>query len=295
VEEAPAPFLDPDVREQIHQAAVTAATSVGYYNAGTAEFLVSGREFYFLEINTRIQVEHPITEIVTGTDLVQLQLKVAMGEKLPMQQRDITFRGHAIELRINAEDVFEGFRPALGTITEWRRPEVKDVREDFGYRVGDTIPPFYDSLISKVIVQGESRAAALFNAFQFLKGYSVEGVPTTIPFHAWILANVDFQTTGIDIGYVERTFTADGARQALALLQTDTMHREGQGGETYAERVEVLGKSGERILVDVVHERGGTFVAIPLEGESTRREQSFWCRSNTRAAALSGVERLVRG
>ena len=295
VEEAPAPFLDPDVREQIHQAAVTAATSVGYYNAGTAEFLVSGREFYFLEINTRIQVEHPITEIVTGVDLVQLQLKVAMGEKLPMQQKEIAFVGHAIELRINAEDVFEGFRPSLGTITEWKRAEVKEVREDCGYRVGDTIPPFYDSLISKVIVKGESRSAALFNAFQFLKSYSVVGVPTTAPFHAWILANADFQTTGIDIGYVERTFTAEGARQALALLQTDTMHREGQGGETYAERVEVLGKNGERILVEVVHERGGTFVAIPLEGESTRREQSFWCRSNTRAAALSGVERLVRG
>jgi acetyl-CoA carboxylase biotin carboxylase subunit len=295
VEEAPAPFLDSDVRERIHQAAVTAAKSVGYYNAGTAEFLVSGREFYFLEINTRIQVEHPITEIVTGTDLVQLQLKVAMGEKLPMQQKEIAFTGHAIELRINAEDVFEGFRPALGTITTWKRVDTKDVREDFGYRVGDTIPPYYDSLISKVIVKGESRAAALFNAFQFLKNYSIEGVPTTLPFHVWILANADFQTTGIDIGYVERTFTADGAREALTLLQTDTMHREGQGGEAFAERIEVLGKNDERIFVDLVHERGGTFVAIPLEGESKRRQQSLWCRSNTRAAALSGVERLVRG
>ena len=295
VEEAPAPFLDPDVRERIHQAAVTAAESVGYYNAGTAEFLVSGRDFYFLEINTRIQVEHPITEIVTGTDLVQLQLKVAMGEKLPMQQRDISFIGHAIELRINAEDVFEGFRPALGTITAWNRTDAHEVREDFGYRIGDTIPPFYDSLISKVIVRGDSRAAALFNAFQFLKSYSIEGVPTTTPFHAWILANADFQTTGIDIGYVERTFTADGAREALALLQTDTVHRDGQGSEAFAERVEVLGGKGERIMVDLVHERGGTFVAIPLEGENKRREQRLWCRSNTRAAALSGVERLVRG
>ena len=111
----------------------------------------------------------------------------------------------------------------------------------------------------------------------------------------WILANADFQTTGIDIGYVERTFTADGAREALTLLQTDPMHRAGQDGEAFAERVEVLGKNDERIFVELVHERGGTFVAIPLEGESTRREQSLWCRSNTRAAALSGVERLVRG
>ena len=120
-------------------------------------------------------------------------------------------------------------------------------------------------------------------------------VPSTIPFHAWILANADFQTTGIDIGYVERTFTADGAHEAMALLQTDTMHREGEGADPYVEKVEVLGKKGERVFVEVVHERGGTFVAIPLEGESKRREQSLWCRSNTRAAALSGVERLVRG
>ena len=295
VEEAPAPFLDDDVRERIHQAAVTAAKTVGYYNAGTAEFLVSGRDFYFLEINTRIQVEHPITEIVTGTDLVHLQLRVAMGEQLPMRQSDISFTGHAIELRINAEDVFEGFRPALGTITEWNRGTSQFVREDYGYRVGDSIPPFYDSLVSKVIVKGESRAAALFNAFHYLKSYSVVGLPTTTPFHAWILANVDFQTTGIDIGYVERTFTADGAREALALLETDTAHREGEGSANYTEIVEVVGAQGARTKAELVHEPGGTFLAIPLEGESARREQSLWCRSNSRADALAGVESALRG
>lgn len=294
VEEAPAPFLDPDIREQIHAAAVTAAKSVGYYNAGTAEFLVSGREFYFLEINTRIQVEHPITEIVTGTDLVQLQIRVAMGERLPLKQNEITFTGHAIELRINAEDVFEGFRPALGTISEWRRGEMEEVREDCGYRVGDTIPPFYDSLVSKVIVRGESRAAALFNAFQFLKTYSIHGVPTTIPFHAWILANADFQTTGIDIGYVERTFTADGATHALSLLATDTEHSSSSGSSPFTERVEVVGANGVRTRVELIHERGGTFLAIPLKGEAERLEQSQWCRSNTRAAALSAIERQLQ-
>jgi acetyl/propionyl-CoA carboxylase alpha subunit len=294
VEEAPAPFLDEDVRERIHQAAVTAAKTVGYSNAGTAEFLVSGRDFYFLEINTRIQVEHPITEIVTGTDLVHLQLRVAMGEQLPMRQSDISFTGHAIELRINAEDVFEGFRPALGTIEQWNRGASEFVREDYGYRVGDSIPPFYDSLISKVIVKGESRAAALFNAFQYLKSYSVVGLPTTIPFHAWILANSDFQTTGIDIGYVERTFTADGAREVLALLETDTEHREGQGGTNYTEVVEVVGPQGARTKVELVHEPGGTFVAIPLEGESARRDKALWRRSNSKASALAGVEGALR-
>lgn len=293
VEEAPAPFLDPDVREKIHQAAVTAASSVGYYNAGTAEFLVSGRDFYFLEINTRIQVEHPITEIVTGVDLVQLQLRVAMGEKLPVTQKEIAFKGHAIELRINAEDVFEGFRPALGTITAWARGESSAVREDCGYRIGDSIPPFYDSLVSKVIVRGDSRAEALFNAFQYLKTYSIDGVPTTTPFHAWILANADFQTNGIDIGYVERTFTASEARQALALLQTDTAHIEPQGDEARVERVEVVGARGERARVEIVHERGGTFLAIPLTGDGARSEEGRWRRSNSRAAALGAVETLV--
>ena len=294
VEEAPAPFLDDDVRERIHQAAVTAAKTVGYYNAGTAEFLVSGRDFYFLEINTRIQVEHPVTEIVTGTDLVQLQLRVAMGERLPMRQSDISFVGHAIELRINAEDVFEGFRPALGTITEWHRGDASSVREDYGYRVGDAVPPFYDSLVSKVIVHGESRQAALFNAFQYLKSYSIAGIPTTIPFHVWILANADFQTTGIDIGYVERTFTADGAQAGLALLETDTAHRVPHLDGDYIEQVEVVGCNGQRIKVEVVHEKGGTFLAIPLKGESTRGARSLWCRSNSRAAALADVESGLR-
>ncbi|MEY4668065.1 MAG: acetyl-CoA carboxylase biotin carboxylase subunit [Pseudomonadota bacterium] len=294
VEEAPAPFLDEDVRERIHNAAVTAAKTVGYYNAGTAEFLVSGRDFYFLEINTRIQVEHPITEIVTETDLVHLQLRVAMGEKLPMRQSDISFTGHAIELRINAEDVCEGFRPALGTISEWRRQESPYVREDYGYREGDTIPPFYDSLVSKVIVRGESRQAALYNAFQYLKGYSIGGLPTTIPFHAWILANADFQTAGIDIGYVERTFTAGGAREALSLLQTDTAHREPQGADNYVESVEVVGRQGERTKVELVHEPGGTFLAIPLKAGRERCEQTSWCRSNSRVSALEGVENALK-
>ena len=295
VEEAPAPFLDPDVREKIHNAAVTAAASVGYYNAGTAEFLVSGRDFYFLEINTRIQVEHPITEIVTGVDLVQLQIRVAMGEAIPFTQEEISFTGNAIELRINAEDVFEGFRPALGTITEWTRGDLREVREDCGYRVGDTIPPFYDSLISKVIVRGESRASALFNAFQFLKTYTITGLPTTIPFHAWILSNSDFQTNGIDIGYVEREFNATEARQALSLLQTDTSHTELSESAQHVEKIEVLGARGERVLVEVVHERGGTFLAIPLKGGATRADSSQWRRSNSRAAALSAVEKLIQG
>jgi acetyl-CoA carboxylase biotin carboxylase subunit len=293
LEEAPAPFLDPETRERIHQAAVAAAKSVGYYNAGTAEFLVKGREFYFLEINTRIQVEHPVTEAVTGVDLVQLQLKVAMGDKLPLSQEQIQFSGHAIELRINAEDVAEGFRPAIGTITEWQRPHGSDVREDSGYRVGDTIPPFYDSLISKVIVYAPTRQEAIYKTFQFLKGYHINGVPTTIPFHAWILANPDFQGDGIDIGYVERYFTKAGAAAAVALLACDPLHRgPTPSGELYREVVregEISSGSlptGAQSVV-ITHEAGGTFLSVPLAADGTPLEQSLWRRSNTRRGVLA--------
>jgi acetyl/propionyl-CoA carboxylase alpha subunit len=291
LEEAPAPFLDAETREKIHQAAVAAAQSVGYYNAGTAEFLVSGREFYFLEINTRIQVEHPITECITGVDLVALQLKVAMGEPLPMKQSEIRFSGHAIELRINAEDVMEGFRPAIGTITDWRRPSVEPqgTREDYGYRVGDSIPPFYDSLISKVIIHAASRAEALYTTFTYLRDYWVEGVPTTVPFHAWIVSNEAFQTTGIDIGYVERTFNRDEAEKALALLRRDPEHHSpSDSGELFSEVITDGAElpSGATSL-KLTHEPGGTFLAVPLDTSGKPLSQQFWRRSNTRAGALS--------
>lgn len=279
LEEGPAPFLDPETREKIHAAAIRAAQSVGYYNAGTAEFLVRGREFYFLEINTRIQVEHPVTEMITGVDLVQLQLRIAMGEELPMRQEQITFNGHAVELRINAEDVMEGFRPAIGTIEGWHRESQIEVREECGYRSGDTISPYYDSLMSKVIAHGTSRAEALYKAFQFLKGYRVSGVPTTIPFHAWILANRDFQEQGIDIGYVERTFKKEDAERALALLAIDPSHRGAGFTETIA------GSDGAAALL-LTHEEGGTFLAQPLTKEGECSDSSTWQRSTSRQVII---------
>ena len=301
LEEAPAPFLDSETRERIHNAAVLAAKSVGYYNAGTAEFLVKGRDFYFLEINTRIQVEHPVTEAVTGVDLVQLQLKVAMGERLPLLQDQIKFLGHAIELRINAEDVTEGFRPAIGTITEVKRPDAipggianaTTIREDCGYRVGDSIPPFYDSLISKVILHAPTRQEAIYNLFQFLKGYRISGVPTTIPFHAWILANPDFQGDGIDIGYVERHFIKDSAARALALITADPKHQSAAGSSKPHSEVLPASEYAESKLpanaksVLITHEPGGTFLAVPLDAAGNPLERSLWRRSNTRRGALA--------
>jgi acetyl/propionyl-CoA carboxylase alpha subunit len=298
VEEAPAPFLDPETREQIHQAALAAAHSVGYYNAGTAEFLVKGREFYFMEINTRIQVEHPVTEVVTGIDLVQLQLKVAMGEKLPCSQEEVQSKGHALELRINAEDVYEGFRPALGKISSWHRPtdgaSTAGIREDYGFVPGDEVTPFYDSLLSKVIAYGSSRQEALYRAFNYLRNYTIGGIPTTIPFHVWILSNPQFQGPGIDIGYVERTFTAEGAREALSLLEIDPQHKNGAhcGGSEPIERQYVTAPTGDRRAVDLVHENGGTFLAIPLDTHGAPHPRSDWKRSLSREDALKSVSQL---
>lgn len=293
LEEAPAPFLDPETRERIHAAAVAAAKSVGYYNAGTAEFLVKGGEFYFLEINTRIQVEHPITEAVTGIDLVQLQIKVAMGEPLPVAQQDITFSGHAIELRINAEDVTENFRPAIGQISDWHRPQTPLLREDCGYRSGDSVSPFYDSLISKVIVHAPTRSQAIFHCFQILKDYKVSGVPTTIPFHGWILANPDFQETGIDIGYVERYFNKQSALDAESLLIKDPQHKDSGNHQSnsFQEILTPLELEPGRLpdgaaSLEVTHEVGGTFLAVPLDINGARLSRSLWRRSNTRRGVL---------
>lgn len=290
LEEAPAPFLSPKTRERIHEAAVTAAKSVGYYNAGTAEFLVEGEEFFFLEINTRIQVEHPITEMITGTDLVQLQLRVAMGEPLPMKQGDIVFSGHAIELRINAEDPRENFRPSLGTITAWSRPQSIQFREDCGYRIGDSIPPFYDSLIGKVIVHAPTRADALFQAFQVLKHYRIDDVPTTTPFHAWILACRDFQENGIDIGYVERNFSADEADRANALLYLDPEHTAPEMSSSPSEEVvtEVEELPVEAVSLKIIHEPGGTFLGVPLDQNGRPLSTTLWRRSNNRTLLLKG-------
>ena len=290
LEEAPAPFLSDETREKIHQAAVAAAQSVGYYNAGTAEFLVQGEEFFFLEINTRIQVEHPATEMITGVDLVKLQLHVAMGEALPIKQENVVFSGHSIELRINAEDTREGFRPSLGTITAWSRPEKIPMREECGYRVGDSIPPFYDSLISKVLVHAPTRRDALFQAFQIVKQYAIEGVPTTIPFHAWILANRDFQQNGIDIGYVERHFTLEEVERAEALLFVDPAHQSATmysaPSEELVEDVATLPHSAVRLKI--VHEPGGTFLGVPLDQSGNPLDTSTWRRSNVRDALLHG-------
>jgi acetyl-CoA carboxylase biotin carboxylase subunit len=206
VEETPAPILKDAVRQQLLQAAVRGAAALGYTSAGTLEFLVSGDEFYFLEVNTRVQVEHPITEMVTGIDIVKEQINIACGKPLSFKQADVQSRGHAIEFRINAEDPFKNFMPSPGTISAYSEPRLPWLRIDSSCYAGYQILPFYDSLLAKLIVWGRTRDEAIARALIALRDYQIEGVSTTIPFHLAILQDETFRAGEVDTKYVEAIF-----------------------------------------------------------------------------------------
>ncbi|HEV8679340.1 MAG TPA: acetyl/propionyl/methylcrotonyl-CoA carboxylase subunit alpha [Stellaceae bacterium] len=204
VEEAPAPGLDPAPREFIGEAAVAAATAVGYIGAGTVEFIVEGEAFYFMEMNTRLQVEHPVTEAVTGIDLVEWQLRVAAGEKLPRGQREIALDGHAIEVRLYAENPARGFLPATGTLDGLALPGGPGVRVESGVRPGDRVTPFYDPMIAKIIAWGEDRDAACTRLGRALADSAVVGVATNLGFLSRIVADPEFMAGPVDTGFVAR-------------------------------------------------------------------------------------------
>ena len=205
LEESPSPALNPDIRQRMGEAAIAAARSIGYEGAGTVEFLLDTHgDFYFMEMNTRIQVEHPVTEVVTGTDLIAEQLRIAAGEPLKLRQEDIQLRGHAIECRINAEDPSQGFRPSPGTISGWLPPGGPGVRFDSHVYTGYEIPPFYDSLIGKLIVWAEDRPACLRRLRRALSECAVTGVPTTIEFHLALLDRPEFQRGDVHTKFVEQ-------------------------------------------------------------------------------------------
>ena len=207
LEEAPAPGLDPDVRTAMCEAAAALARETGYVGAGTVEFLLDpSGEFFFIEMNTRIQVEHPITELVTGLDLVALQLRVADGEPLPMTQDEIVCRGAALEFRVNAEDPADDFLPSPGEVTGLELPGGPGVRVDTALAAGDVIPPFYDSMVAKLCVWAPDRVAALARGRRALAEYRVEGVPTTIPLHQRLLEDPTVIAGDYDITFLE-TFT----------------------------------------------------------------------------------------
>ncbi len=205
LEECPSPIVDDKLRKKMGAAAVTAAKECGYYNAGTIEFLVDeNRDFYFMEMNTRIQVEHPITEEVTGFDLVKAQIEIADGKPLEVKQEDIKIRGHAIECRINAENPDKGFRPSPGTITALYMPGGPGIRIDGAVYQGYTITPYYDSMISKLIAHGSDREDAINKMRWALSEFIVEGVDTNIDFQLEIIRNADFKAGKYDIGFLGR-------------------------------------------------------------------------------------------
>ncbi len=213
VEESPAATVPLDVRNQLGEAAVRLAKAVGYVNAGTCEFLVDAdNKFYFIEVNARIQVEHPVTEMVTGIDLVKQQIRIASGEKLPFEQKEIRTRGHAIEVRINSEDPDNDFRPSPGKITGLKIPGGPGVRWDSHIQVGYSVPPHYDSLVGKLIVHGSDRAEALAKMRRSLDELAIEGISTTISLHRRIFRNRDFIEGRVDTTWVERVLMQETNR-----------------------------------------------------------------------------------
>ena len=216
VEECPSPLVDAEMRRKMGEAAVKAAQAAGYYNAGTVEFLAdSQKNFYFLEMNTRLQVEHPVTEMVTGLDLVKLQIRIAAEEKLPFSQSDITFRGAAIECRVYAEDPDNGFFPSPGLIRSLETPSGPGVRDDSGVYAGWTVPTEYDPLISKLVAWGSNREEAIARMKRALAEYYVEGIKTNLALFREILDYPEFVAGDLDTGILDRMFAARKSSTAL--------------------------------------------------------------------------------
>jgi acetyl-CoA carboxylase biotin carboxylase subunit len=229
IEEAPSPAVDPALRARLGEAAVRIARAAGYVNAGTAEFLLDrAGNFYFLEMNARLQVEHPVTELVTGVDLVRRQLRIAAGEPLDLEQADVAWRGWAIECRINAEDPFAGWLPSPGRITAWRPPAGPWVRDDSGVYPGFTVPRFYDTLLAKLIVWGEDRPAALARLARALAEYRVAGVRTTIPVLRRVIEHEEFRAGRLSTAFLDRwlsTLAASDARHRTIAVMAAVLDR----------------------------------------------------------------------
>ncbi len=207
VEEAPSSIVTPEIRAAMGDAAINVAKSCGYYNAGTVEFIMDDQlNFYFLEMNTRLQVEHPVTEEITGLDLVKLQIKVAEGEKLPFRQDQLSIQGHAIEIRVYAEDPANNFLPDIGTLNTYKRPQGHGIRVDDGFEQGMDIPFYYDPMIAKLICRAESREAAIQKMIRAIDEYEITGLETTLGFCRFVMEHPAFSSGNFDTRFVENYF-----------------------------------------------------------------------------------------
>lgn len=207
VEEAPSAVLTPELRKAMGEAAVNVARSCDYYGAGTVEFILDEKlNFYFLEMNTRLQVEHPVTEMVTGIDLVKLQIRIAEGEKLPIAQNDLRLHGHAIEVRVYAEDPANNFLPDIGTLKTYQRPQGNGIRVDDGFEQGMSIPFYYDPMIAKLICHAETRELAMDKMIRAIEEYEITGVETTLGFCKYVMQHEAFRSGNFDTKFVEKYF-----------------------------------------------------------------------------------------
>ena len=210
VEESPSSVLTPELRKKMGEAAVMVAKSCNYTSTGTVEFLMDDQlNFYFLEMNTRLQVEHPVTEMITGIDLVEEQIKIARGEKLSFTQEDIAINGHALELRVYAEDPLNNFMPSVGTLTRYEKPTGEGIRVDDGYEEGMTIPIYYDPMIAKLATHGKDRTDALQKMLAAIKEYKIEGVATTLPFGSFVFEHDAFISGKFDTHFVKNYYTPE--------------------------------------------------------------------------------------
>ena len=262
IEEAPAPGLHDGLRQAIADAAVAISRKVGYQGAGTCEFLVEGDDFRFLEMNTRLQVEHPVTEMVSGVDLVAWQLRLAAGEELSLGPDDVRPRGHAIEVRVNAEDVTQGFLPSTGRIVDWRTPDGPGVRVDAAATSGWSVPHEYDSLLAKLIVVAADRDSARHRMLRALDEFVVDGVPTTLEFHRFAIAHDDFARAAVTTVSVEREWDLSALDNAP--IATPEQTNPSVAAPALTEAVQPASGPPEATPLDVVTPMQGTIVKIDV-------------------------------
>jgi propionyl-CoA carboxylase alpha chain len=234
VEEAPSAILTPELRKKMGEAAVKVAQSCGYVGAGTVEFLMDAdHNFYFLEMNTRLQVEHPVTELITDLDLVELQIKITQGERVTIRQNEVKLKGHAIELRVYAEDSLNDFLPSVGHLEIYQPPVGKNIRVDDGFEQGIDVPIYYDPMLSKLVTYGDSRMEAITKMQEAIANYKIKGVETTLPFGQFVMQHKAFRNGDFDTHFVKNYYNPEAlqkhfeteaeiaAKVALFLYQKD--------------------------------------------------------------------------